>query len=440
MPTQKNIKDAEHKAVSTRILYGLIVGTIIGVIFNYWGENPIREAILENVVTPLGQLFLRSLFMVIVPLVFSSLTCGVTNLGSVGHVGRLGWRLGAYYVATTFIAILIGQVLVLSFQPGLGVSEDYIHGAQANLSEQVEGLMSKSKMVNKSLWPGIVSKIVPKNVIEAFAEGNMLAVIFVSILFGLALLSINKEKSLVTQNVLHSISDASIKIIGWIMKFAPYAVAALMIGAVSRFGIEIMGNVLMYMGVVILAFLLHFFGTYGLLIKYIIKIPLKEFFKRAYPAQVTAFSTSSSNATMPTTIHTLEKRFGVPESITTFSIPIGATVNMDGTAMFECVAAIFVAQVFGVDISLTGHLTLVFLVLFTSIGVAGVPGGSIPILMSAMAMLGIPPEGIALVLGVDRLLDMCRTTINVTGDMSAALYLSRVEKVPLEANFKKIPV
>lgn len=430
----------DDKKVSTRILIGLIVGAIIGLIFNlYFQDSQWTAWVMTNITAPIGKAFLQSLFMVVVPLVLCSLIVGVANLGTVEHLGRLGTRLGAFYVVTTLLAVLIGQFYINAIQPGTGINETTRNSAVSAMSEQISGLQQKSEGVNESLWPGIVSKIIPKNIVNELAEANMLAIIFVAFIFGIALLSIeNRSGTDTVLSFLSAISEACIKIVGWIMHLAPYAVAALMINAVANFGLEVMGNVGLYIGVVILGYLTHFFVTYSLLVKYVIKIPVFEFYRRILPIVATAFSTSSSSATMPTTMRTLEKRFGVPESITTFSVPLGMTVNMDGTALFEVVAALFVAQVFGIDISLTGQITLVALVLLTSIGVAGVPGGSIPILMSAMASLGIPPEGIALVLGVDRLLDMGRTVVNVTGDSTAALYLARVEKIDLDGNLAKI--
>jgi Na+/H+-dicarboxylate symporter len=441
IPTPKSAADSSEKTVSTRILIGLIIGAAIGLIFNiYFSDSPVVDWILANVTTPIGQAFLQSLFMVVVPLVLCSLVVGVANLGTVQHLGRLGTRLGLFYFTTTLIAVLIGQFYINTLQPGKGISEETRNQAVASMSSQVEGLQEKSEGVKESLWPGIVTTVIPRNVVTALAEANMLAIIFVAFVLGIALLSAEDRVSaqLVIQ-FFSAISDACIKIVGWIMKFAPYAVGALMVNAVANFGLELMGSVGAYMLVVILGYLTHFFGFYGLVIKFLIRLPLIEFYKRIIPIVATAFSTSSSSATMPTTMRTLEKNFGVPESITTFSIPLGATVNMNGTALFEIIAALFIAQVFGVEVSLTGQVTLVALVILTSIGVAGVPGGSIPLLMTAMAAVGIPPEGIGLILGVDRLLDMGRTVINVIGDAAGALYLARVEKIDLERHIENHP-
>ncbi len=414
------------------IFIGLIVGTIVGYFFHLWGVNPVRDWLLINVVQPVGIVFLRSLFMVVVPLVAASLLVGVVNLGSGALLKKLGWKVTLFYLTTTLCAILIGQGLINTFQPGGNVAKELVQKAVASSENQIASLKEKSSWVGKSLWPGIINKIIPKNILREYGATNMLAIIFVSLLFGIALLNMPlgpPRESFI--DFFDTLSQISVKIVGWIMMIAPYAVAALMLNTVANLGLEPMKNILAYVLVVLGALLCQFLFVYGFLLKFIIKVPLSQFYKKAVPIFLTAFSTSSSAATMPVTIRTLEKNFGVPNSITTFSVPIGVTVNMDGTALFEVMAAIFIAQVFGVDLSLTGHLTLIFLVLVTSIGVAGVPGGSLPILMAAMASLNIPAEGIALILGVDRLLDMARTVVNVTGDTVAALFLARSEKIPL---------
>ncbi len=424
----------KHRALSSwGIFAGLIVGTIIGFLFHQWGASPVRDWLLVNAVAPLGDIFLLSLKMIIVPLVAGSLLVGVVNLGTGKLLKTLGWKVVLFYMTTTLCAILIGQTMINTFKPGVGFSEETAQQLVESEKDKVESYKEKSSWVGKSLWPGIVSKIIPQNILDEYAKSNMLAIIFVSILFGVALLGMNtgppKEAFV---GFFSTLSEISVKVVGWIMKIAPYAVAALMIKVVANFGIEVMFKVMEYILIVAGALLIQFFIVYGCILKLFLKISPFQFYKKAMPIFLTAFSTSSSAATMPVTIRTLEKSFGVPDSITTFSVPIGVTINMDGTAMFEVVAALFIAQVFGVDLSLAEHFTLVSLVLITSIGVAGVPGGSIPILVAAMVSMGIPAEGIALIIGVDRLLDMCRTVTNVTGDSVAALFLARSEKVQLK--------
>ena len=433
-------KEIPHKPSSSAlsnwgIFIGLIVGTIIGFVFHKWGTDPVRDWLLINMIQPIGTIFLRSLFMVIVPLVVGSLLVGVVNLGSGELLKKLGWKVTLFYMSTTFCAIVVGQSLINTAKPGAGIQKELAEKAIESSSSQIASLKESSAWVGKSLWPGIIDKIIPKNILREYSNTNMLAIIFVSLLFGIALLGMQRGPPKDAFVGFFSIlSEISIKIVSWIMKIAPIAVAALMTNAVANFGIGMMQNLMFYVLIVIVALLVQFFIVYGFILKFIVKVPLLQFYKKATPIFLTAFSTSSSAATMPVTIHTLEKQFGVPNSITTFSVPIGVTVNMDGTALFEVMAAIFIAQVFGVDLSLMEHFTLVFLVLVTSIGVAGVPGGSLPILMAAMAALNIPAEGIALILGVDRLLDMCRTVINVAGDSVAALFLARTEKVQLNLN------
>jgi len=436
-----NGQDKKPSALSSwGIFIGLIVGTVIGYLFNLWGENSVRDWLLVNLIQPLGTIFLRSLFMIIVPLVVGSLLVGVVNLGSGQLLKKLGWKVALFYMCTTFCAILVGQTMINTFKPGAGIEREQAEMALEASKNQVESLKEKSSWVGKSLWPGIVDKIIPKNILREYGNTNMLAIIFVSLLFGIALLGMQtgppKEAFV---GFFSTLSDISVKIVAWIMKIAPYAVAALMINTVANFGIGIMKNLMFYILIVMAGLLVQFFVIYGLMLKFVVKVPVIEFYKKAVPIFLTAFSTSSSAATMPVTIRTLEKEFGVPNSITTFSIPIGVTVNMDGTALFEVMAAVFIAQVFGVDLSLMEHFTLVFLVLVTSIGVAGVPGGSLPILMAAMASLNIPAEGIALILGVDRLLDMCRTMTNTTGDSVATLFLARSEKIKLNLKYSKSP-
>ena len=409
-----------------KIFIGLIVGTLIGLVFNQWSHHPYTSFILKNLVEPVGAVFLQSLFMIIVPLVLSSLAIGVANLSGGQHLKKLSGRLILFYLSTTFVAILIGQTLINTVKPGSSVSKATAQKAIVEMKSQVNNLQQKSSQVSSSLWPGLVYKIIPKNIVSEVADGNMLAIIFIAILLGFGILYLPKgSERQILYDGLSGISNISIKIISVIMKIAPYAVAALMVSSVSRFGLDLIKSVLVYILIVILAYLIQFFVIYGSIIKFILKSSPMSFYKKITPILITAFSTSSSSATMPTTIKTLQENLNIPKDIVNFSIPIGATVNMDGTALFEVVAILFIAQIFGVDLSLTNHITLILLVLLTSIGVAGVPGGSLPILMSALLSLNIPAEGIAVILGVDRLLDMGRTLVNVTGDSVAAAFLHK---------------
>ncbi len=419
---------------SRRIFIGLIFGTVAGVALNLAGPQPWREPLFTNVIDPMGILFLRTLFVIVVPLVFTSLSVGVARLGSGSQVSQLGWRLLVYYLGTTILAATIGLTLALMFEPGVGLSPDLVEQARADLANQMASISQQSTGVMTSLWPGIISTIVPTNLVDALAKGNMLAVIFTAIALGFALLGLNSKSAEPVIAVLSGIYDVCMLIVNWIMRnIAPWGIAALMLTATSHFGIDIMVNVAKYMAVVMLGLGIHFTVTYSVIIKYVVGYPLRLFYRLAAPALLTAFSTASSSATMPTTIYTLEKRFGLSKELVSFSIPIGTTINMDGTAIWLITAVMFVGQVFGVEMGPSTYIPLIVIILLTSIGVAGVPGGPYPVLMAAMAMVGIPPEGIALILGVDRLLDMFRTSVNVTGDITGALILNKFlpERVPI---------
>ena len=403
--------------------------------------EPTITTLTDKLFFPLGDAFLQSLFMIVVPIILSSLIVGVSKLGSGKNLGRLSAKLFLFYAFSTILAISIGQALVNSVQPGKsGGLQAEAKKAVDKWQDKLQSIQMKSSMVGSSLWPGIVRTIIPRNIIDQFGKTNILAVIFVSLLFGVALRSlpdgIPKESF---SGCMIAISNMSITIIGWIMKTAPYAVAALLIPTISEFGIEMIVKLSKFILVMAAGMLLHLFVSYSFILKFLIRIPIKEFFARMIPVFTTAFGTSSSNATMPVTMNTLETKFGLPRGLVNFSVPIGATVNMDGTALFEVVAAIFIAQVFGVELTLLNHILLIALVFITSIGIAGVPGGSIPVLMASIVILNIPAAGIALLLGVDRLLDMSRTTVNVTGDSLAALFLARSEGIDLEQKLKEIP-
>lgn len=429
---------------SWKIFLGFIVGAIIGLVFNSLKTNPSIEPfitkLVDNIFYPVGNAFLQGLFMIIVPLVFSSLIVGVSELGSGKSLGRLSKRLFLFYALSTLLAISIGQIFINTFQPGKTVEQEAAQNIAQSMRDKLSSLEEKSSLVGSSLWPGIVTKIIPRNIIDQFGENNMLAVIFVSLLFGVALLSLpsgSAKGSFI--GFMSALSNISIVVIGWIMKTAPFAVAALLAIAFSEFGWDLMKTMAFYVLVMIAGMLCHLFISYSCILKFLVRIPLKEFFSRMIPVFTTAFGTSSSSATMPVTMNTLEKKFGLPRSIVNFSVPIGTIVNMDGTALFEVVATVFIAQIFGVELTLINHLSLIAIVFITSIGIAGVPGGSLPILMAAIVVLGIPAEGIAIILGVDRLLDMGRTTVNVTGDSIAALFLGRTEGINLGEKLKEIP-
>lgn len=426
------------------IFIGLLVGSLIGLLFNVLKTHPslgpMTIWITDNIFFPAGNAFLQALFMIVVPLVFSSLLVGVANLtkGRSG-LGRLSSRLVLFYACSTILATGTGQILVNTLKPGTTVEQEEADRAAEQMKGKLSALQTKSAMVEGSIWPGIVTKIIPKNIIQQFGETNMLAVIFVSLMFGLALLYLPTSSSKTSFiQFMSALSDISVLIIGWVMKLAPFAVAALVSIAVSTMGFDLMKKMGFYILVMLMGMAIHFCITYSLALKFLIRMPIRYFLTRMVPVFSTAFGTSSSSATMPVTMNTLETKLGVPRSIVNFSVPLGTVVNMDGTALFEVVATIFLAQLFGVEMTLASHFFLLAIVFITSIGVASVPGGSLPILMSAIVVLGIPPEGMAIIIGVDRLMDMCRTVVNVTGDSLAALFLAKTANINVPEESREI--
>jgi DAACS family dicarboxylate/amino acid:cation (Na+ or H+) symporter len=426
---------AEHPkrrgmALHTRILLGLLLGATAGVTANvYAHEAPQLLWLVDNIAQPVGQIFLRLLFMVVVPLVFASVTMGVASLGDLRRIGRIGGKTLLIFLGTTTIAVVVGLALVNVVRPGEALDPsvrtqllaEYAAQAGETVAASQQGLFGIHTFVN----------IVPRNPVAAAANGDMLGLIFFSLMFGIALTLLSKEVSGPVLRLLEGINQAVMVIIGFAMRLAPVGVAALIFSVTAKFGFEVLQSLALYVITVLAALTIHQFGVIGVLAKLVVGINPRSFFSRVRALMVTAFSTSSSNATLPTTIRTAEENFGVPREVAGFVLPLGATMNMNGSAMFEGMTVLFLAQVFGISLDIFTQVIVVVLSVITAIGVAGVPGGSIPLLVMVMAMVGIPGEGIALILGVDRILDMARTVPNVTGDLLTSLIVARSERLPL---------
>jgi DAACS family dicarboxylate/amino acid:cation (Na+ or H+) symporter len=421
----------------TKIMIGFIVGGAAGVTANQLtAAGSIRysalEWVVENVTAPVGQIFLNLLFMVVIPIVFCSLSLGVARLGNVGKLGRLGVKTFGYFVITTTLSVTIGLILVNAFRPGEGFDRE----TQQALMERFGGQAEQNVTIagQGDFWPDMLVGIVSRNPLRDAAETQMLPVIFFAILFGLALTMIPRERARPTMSVLEGVGDAMVVIVGFAMRLAPYAVPALIFGVTALFGWEILRQLLFFVVTVFIGYLLQLFGTYSVLLKALARYSPGLFFKKMIPVMVTAFSTSSSNATLPTTIKTSEEEVGVPSEIAGFVLPLGATTNMNGTSMYGGIVVLFVAQVFGVELSLGTQLFVVVLMLLTAVAAAGVPSGSIPLLVVALETVGVPGEGIAIIIGVERLLDMGRTVVNVTGDATAACFIAGSEGYPLKTD------
>ena len=412
----------------TRIVLGLVTGAAAGVAVETFAPDAAwAHWIAEYVAGPVGQIFLRMLLMTVVPLVFASLVLGVAGIGDVRRLGRIGGKTLVYFLLSSAISVAIGLTLVNLFDPGGGVDA----ATRAQLLEtyrtQAEGLQAGGPA---GFGIHTIVNIVPRNPIQAAASMDMLGVIFFSLVFGTALTLIPEDRARPMVDFVRALGDVVIRIIDLAMKLAPYGVFGLIFVVTSRFGWEILRQLGAYVAVVVAGLLIHGLVVLSALVKALGGMSPISFWKKARASVITAFSTSSSSATLPTNISVAERQLGVPPAIAGFVLPLGATMNMNGTALYEGVTVLFLAQVFGIDLALPQQLVVVAMSVITAVGAAGVPGGSLPLMMVVLAAVGVPPEGIAIILGVDRILDMCRTTLNVAGDLTAAVFVARTEPVP----------
>ena len=416
----------------TKIMMGLLLGAAAGVTCNIlWHDTPQLEWFTNNVASPMGQVLLPMLFMVVVPLVFTSLSLGVASLGDIRRVGRVGMRTLAFFLCTTALAATIGLTMVNTVRPGESLDPEVRTQLLAEYSGQAGEKVAASQVTGFGVNTFV--GMVPKNPVEAAASGDMLGLIFFTIVFGIALTIIPATKSGPVIKVLEGISEAVMIMIGFAMKVAPVGVFGLIFAVTAQFGFEVLKSLGLYVIMVLIGLIIHQFGVMAILARVIAGINPLEFYRRIRELMITAFSTSSSNATLPTTIRTAQEKFGVPSSIAGFVLPLGATMNMNGTALFEGMTVLFLAQVFGVQLDLLSQLIVIGMSVITALGAAGVPSGSIPLLVMVLVMVGVPGEGIALILGVDRILDMSRTVPNVTGDLIASIYIAKKEGYDLTA-------
>jgi Na+/H+-dicarboxylate symporter len=412
----------------TKISIALVVGAIAGLVANVLGIDPLTRVLVA--IEPIGTGWIRLITMVVVPLVFASLVVGTASLGDITKLGRIGGKTVVYYLATTAIAVTIGLVLSNLVQPGSRIDPSALEGLRsaymAESASRVELAHEAPRLID------ILLGMIPKNPIEALAAGDMLPIIFFAIFFGAAVSALPEERREHVVGFFDGVNDAAMVMIHWIMKLAPYAVFALIGAVVARFGLDVLQSLLLYSVVVVAGLLLHVLLTYTAALRFLARRSPLDFFRRVREAQLIAFSTSSSNATLPVSMEVAEEKLGVEKEVSSFVLPLGATINMDGTALYQAVATMFIAQVLVGDISLTAQFGIVLTATLASIGAAGVPSAGIIILVvvleQALSGTGVDPAaGIALVLGVDRILDMCRTAVNVTGDLTAATVIDRSE-------------
>ncbi len=411
-------------ALHTKILLGLIVGAVLGIVINLSTDgSPATEQFVSSVTEPIGRVWLNALIMVVIPLIVSTLSVGIAGLGSLKRLGRIGVVAMLSFLSLTALSTVLGLTAVNLMKPGEGLDASVTQ----RLMETYQGDSDAMGLADGAFGIDLFVRIVPRNPVQAAANGEMLAVIFFALMIGVGLTIVPKEKGQPLLNFLESLGQVTIAIIGLVMKVAPLGVACLIFSVTARFGFEILFNLLKYIMTVVGSLAIFFIVGYSLILRFVAKRDPIEFMKRARVVILTGFSTSSSNATLPTTMRVALEELGISKAVAGFVLPLGATMNMNGTALFEGVTVLFIAQVFGVNLPLSSQLIVILMSVVTAIGVAGVPGGSIPLLMMVLGIVGVPVEGIAIVLGVDRILDMCRTTLNVGGDLVTATIVDRFE-------------
>ncbi|MGV3525562.1 MAG: dicarboxylate/amino acid:cation symporter [Candidatus Sericytochromatia bacterium] len=424
----------------TQILCGMLLGIVAGLGVRLLNLSPENLETLVSWVKPIGDLFLRLLFMMVLPLILSALILGVAELGDVQRIGRIGVKTLLYTLFASGISVLVGIGVFNLFQPGRDVrpaDREFLLERFADQSAKAQANLSSSS--ERSLGEMLIN-LVPKNPVEDMARafdssytgGGLLAVMVFALIMGLALAVADQDKVKPVKDFLEGLYEMVMHGIGFGMRLAPIGVAALLFVLVVTLGFGILGLLLKYVLVVLLALAIQQFIVYALILKVLGKMSPRLFYRRMAEVMITAFSTSSSNATLPTAIRVSTEKLGLPKQISHFVLTLGSTANQNGTALFEGITVLFLAQCFGVQLSLGQQVIVIFLSILAGVGTAGVPGGSLPLIMGVLVSLGVPGESIALIYGVDRILDMSRTVLNVTGDMVAAVVISRFEGEPAQ--------
>lgn len=416
----------------TQIIAGLILGLVFGLVIIKFGIDP---EFTVNFIKPIGTIFINALKMIAVPLVFASLVIGVANLGDISKLSRIGGKTIFAYLITTIIAISIGLLLVNVIKPGDSLPQETRESLMSLYDDAVGTKAEKAAEVRSQgpLQPLI--EIVPENIVKAAADNSsMLQVVFFAIIVGIALLQISKEKAKNFINFFDAFNDVIIKIVEYIMLIAPYGVFALMASLIVEIAgenpdsaVELLLALLKYTLVVLGGLILIIVGIYSVILKSFTKIKFLDFLKAMRPAMLLGFSTSSSSATLPVTMKLVEEELGVSEEVSSFVLPLGATINMNGTSLYQAVAAVFIAQALGMDLTISQQLTIVLTATLAAIGSAGVPGAGLIMLIIVLEAIGVPGAGVALIIAPDRILDMFRTVVNITGDATVCVAVASTE-------------
>ncbi len=418
-------------ALHWQIIIGLVLGVLFGIVaaINHWGQ------FTADWIAPFGTIFVNLLKLIAVPLVMASLVTGVASLADLTKLSRMGGKTIAIYLVTTVVAICIGLILVNTLQPGKSIPDDVAANLQATYQEEMEQRSGDVQLAKERGPLQPLVDIVPQNIIGAAGSNrNMLQVVFFALFIGIGLILVRNERTEVVLQFFQGLNDVIIKLVDVIMLIAPIGVFALIAGTITSIAGDSLASVLellrslgFYALVVCLGLVLHVVIVYGGLVHFISPLTLKQFFRGISPAQLLAFSTSSSAATLPVTMECAEENLGVKKEVASFVLPLGATINLDGTAMYQSIAAVFIAQALGMELDFAAQLTIVLTALLASIGAAPVPGSGLIMLVIILEAIGVPSGGVALILGVDRILDMLRTTANVTGDATVAVLVNASE-------------
>jgi len=420
-----------YQKLHWKIIIGLILGLLWGLLSSLLNWNTFTV----DYIGPFGTIFVNLLKLIAVPLVLASLVVGVSSLNDMTKLSRMGGKTIGIYLITTVLAITIGLTVVNVMQPGKTLPEETRTTLMESYSENLEGRDEAAQELREQSPLQFFVDIVPVNVVDATSDNsNMLQVVFIAIILGIGIINIPVQKGEVLINFFDSLNDVIIKIVDLIMKTAPYGVFALMATVIVDLAGDDLTQALVllralgwYCLAVLFGLLLHVFIVYFSLFKVFSKMKLTSFLRAIRPAILLGFSTSSSAATLPVTMERVEKNLGVDEEVSSFVLPVGATINMDGTSLYQAIAAVFIAQALGLDLSIVQQLTIVITATLASIGAAGVPGAGIIMLVIVLQAINVPVEGIGLILGVDRILDMARTAVNITGDAAVSVAVASSE-------------
>lgn len=429
---QREASQQASLSLQWKMLGGFALGLIAG-LAAYMGARDATwvDFTVTYITGPVGQIFLRLLFMLVIPLLVSALIVGIAEMGEIRALKRVGLRTLIYTLIVSGIAVVLSLLLVDLLQPGAGIDPAQARAMLGQSSGGAQAILNRGGDAPTGVEA--VLAIVPDNIVAAMAGNDILAVMVFALFFGIGLVLVQTEQSKLLLSAMEGVFEVTMRLMGLVIRLAPIAIACFMFNLAAQFGWDLLIRLSAYVGVVLLALAIQMFGVYSLLIAFVARRSPIRFFAAVQEASVMAFATASSNATLPTAIRVAEEKLHLPRRIARFVLTIGATANQNGTAMFEGITVIFLAQFFGVDLSIGQQLMVMLVCILGGVGTAGVPAGSLPVVAMILGMVGVPPESIGLVLGVDRLLDMCRTSLNVTGDIVAATVISAGEKHEGEA-------